>query len=401
VSRRRVSPPTGIPTFDRRQLLRIFGAVGAVAATGGLVACGDELPTGAVEPPSGLTIPIGFISPNAGPYTRVGSELLNGFTTYLEGTSGLLGRHTVDLRVVDEGETAESAVAAAQGLLEQGVVAIAGVANPAALPPLASAVQEKKVPLVSSNGAPKSLTNALFVWRVSYVEGEPGQALAQYARTEGGRVALFYEDSATGRAEVDAFRTAFIDLGGQIVADQPGSANLGSRISAARVAGANSLFVAFSGADATAMLEAYRASGMTAKLLGTGALTETIDLTTINPLPSRVYTSLYYAADLDNEANRRFVAAYHQANGVQPSGYAMSGYDSAAVLDKALRLVDGSPTGATLNQAFSLLGQIDSPRGSWTFNINRTPQQKWYLRRLHLDGMVPANLLDTDLTVLG
>jgi branched-chain amino acid transport system substrate-binding protein len=110
---------------------------------------------------------------------------------------------------------------------------------------------------------------------------------------------------------------------------------------------------------------------------------------------------MYYAADLDNEANRRFVSGFHKAHGVQPSGYAMSAYDSASVLDKALHLVEGSPNAAALNQAFSLLGQIDSPRGTWTFNINRSPQQKWYLRKLHLDGMVPANLLDTDLTVLG
>ena len=72
------------------------------------------------------------------------------------------------------------------------------------------------------------------------------------------------------------------------------------------------------------------------------------------------------------------------------------------MLAKAAGLVrDAEPAGATINTAFSRLGQIDSPRGTWTFNINRSPQQKWYLRRLHYDGMVPSNLLDADLTVLG
>ncbi len=164
---------------------------------------------------------------------------------------------------------------------------------------------------------------------------------------------------------------------------------------------ANSIFASYSGEAAATVIDAYRESGLGAKLLGTGSLTETIDLARIGPLPQRVYTSMYYAADLDNEANRRFVTEYHKAHGVQPSGYAMAAYDSAAVLDKALGLTTGMPTGPTLNQAFSLLGQIDSPRGTWTFNINRSPQQKWYLRKLNYDGMVPANLLDADLTVLG
>ena len=71
------------------------------------------------------------------------------------------------------------------------------------------------------------------------------------------------------------------------------------------------------------------------------------------------------------------------------------------LLSRALSLVPGDPSGLAVNDAFSRLGQIESPRGTWTFNINRSPQQKWYLRRLALDGRVPANLLEADLTILG
>ena len=39
---------------------------------------------------------------------------------------------------------------------------------------------------------------------------------------------------------------------------------------------------------------------------------------------------MYYAPDLDNEVNRRFVSSYHKKHGVQPSAYAMAAYDSAA-----------------------------------------------------------------------
>ena len=78
----------------------------------------------------------------------------------------------------------------------------------------------------------------------------------------------------------------------------------------------------------------------------------------------------------------------------------MAAYDSASVLDKALRLTGDDLTPAALNRAFSLLGQMESPRGIWAFNINRTPQQKWFLRRLRLDGQVAANMLDADLAVL-
>jgi branched-chain amino acid transport system substrate-binding protein len=397
-----VSQPVSLPSVDRRQFLRLFGAVAAVGATGGLAACGsDPLPGGTELQPSGFTIGIGLVAPTAGPFAKIGEDIQNGFSLFLSGNRGMLGPHNVDLKIVDEGASPETAVAAVKGLLDQNVVAIAGVANPAALPPLATTVQNAKVPLVSSNAAPSTLTNALFVWRASSVEGDAGRSLAQYAKVEGPRTYILREDTPSGRAEADAFRGAFVDLGGQVVGESTGTAGLGSRLSSARSNNADSIFATYSGAEAAAVLDAYRASGLTAKLLGTGSLTETIDLTKIGPLPAGVYTSMYYAADLDNDANRRFVSNFHKTHGVQPSGYAMAAYDSAAVINKALSLIPGAPNAAALNQAFSLLGQIESPRGNWTFNINRSPQQKWYLRKLHLDGMVPANLLDTDLAVLG
>src|SRR5690606_38951712 len=160
------------------------------------------------------------------------------------------------------------------------------------------------------------------------------------------------------------------------------------------------IFAARSGEDAAKLLQAYRTSGASIKLLGPPSLTETIDPSGLSQLPDNVYTASFYAPDIDNDANRRFVSSYHKVYGVQPSSFAMAGYDSASVLNKALRLIDGAPNAAALNQAFSLVGQIDSPRGIWTFNQNRTPQQRWSLRRLRLDGQVPGNLLEADLQVL-
>jgi branched-chain amino acid transport system substrate-binding protein len=402
VSRRNRGPaPAAVPTLDRRQLLRIFGAVAAVGATGGLAGCANDLPTLATEQPSGLTIGIGLVAPAVGPFAKIGDDMQKGFKLYLDNNHGLLGRHAVNLKVVEEGATVESAVTAVDGLVAENVLAIAGVANPAALPALAAKAQESKIPLVSTNASPATLTNALFVWRVCSVEGEAGRALSQYARDQGARAYLLYEDSASGRAEAEAFKAGFADFGGTVVGEAGGANGLAARMATIRGLNVNSIFAVYSGADAAAVLDAYRNSGIDAKLLGTGALTETIDLSAIGALPAQVYTAMYYAADLDNEANRRFVSSYHKAHGKVPSSYAMSAFDSAAVLDRALRLVEGTPTGADLNQAFSLLGQIDSPRGVWTFNINRSPQQKWYLRKLNLDGTVPANLLDADLTVLG
>lgn len=387
--------------LDRRQLLRLVGAVAAVGAAGGAAACAPQ-PTGTeLERPNGRTIRIGLITPALGPYAKIGDDIQKGFKLFVADHDNLLGLNKVDLRTAEEGATPESAAAAVKGLLDLGVVALAGLANPAALPSVASALQRARVPLVSSHIAPSALINAFYVWRASHVEGEAGRALAPYARNLGGRAYLLYEDTQTGREEAAAFRTALTDLGGTVVGESSGKVSFPGRMQSADNLRADVIFAAYTGNDATALLDAYRTSGVDARLIGPGSLTETADLAKFGPnLPDRVYTAMYYAADLDNEDNRQFVASYHRAYGVQPSGFAMAAYDSASVLDKALRLVSGPATADNLNQAFSRLGQIQSPRGHWTFNVNRAPQQLWYLRRLRLDGRVAANLLDTELTVL-
>src|SRR5687768_2674211 len=107
-----------------------------------------------------------------------------------------------------------------------------------------------------------------------------------------------------------------------------------------------------------------------------------------------------YAPDLDNAENRRFVTEYQKAYNDVPSSYAVASYDVGTVLDKAVTAAGGSLTPADLNAAIGRLGQIDSPRGTWQFNQNRTPLQRWYLRQVRMDGSALSNVLTAELTTL-
>ncbi|TWH67401.1 branched-chain amino acid transport system substrate-binding protein [Micromonospora olivasterospora] len=71
------------------------------------------------------------------------------------------------------------------------------------------------------------------------------------------------------------------------------------------------------------------------------------------------------------------------------------------MLDKAIRLAGSNPTAQQVNLALGKIGQIDSPRGAWQFNQPRTPQQKWYLRRVQRDGRLLSNVLINELATLG
>jgi branched-chain amino acid transport system substrate-binding protein len=208
------------------------------------------------------------------------------------------------------------------------------------------------------------------------------------------------DESAASVAETTEFAKAFTALGGDVVGTSYGVGGFGGRFADAASSGTNTIFAAHTGDAATALLAAYRSSGLSAKLIAPGSLTESIDLAKIGGLPRNVYTSMFYAPDLDNEENRRFVSNYQNTYGAQPSSSAMAAYDAAGLIDRAIRLVQGDLSPARLKDALKVLGQISSPRGTWTFNTDRSPQQTWYLRQLRLDGQVVSNLLDSDLAVL-
>jgi branched-chain amino acid transport system substrate-binding protein len=253
--------------------------------------------------------------------------------------------------------------------------------------------------VVSTGIAPASIASE-WVWRAAAVEGEAGTALSTYARGVGERAYVLHDPDPSAQAEVTGFTRAFVAAGGTIAGTSTGMDAFGAQLHAAESAGADTIFAAYIGDAAAQLLAAYRTSGVSARLIAPASLTEFIDLSKVGPLPHSVYTSSFYAADLDNEDNRRFVASYQNTHGGAPSSLAMAAYDGAGLLDRALRLVQGDLTPTRLRDAFKVLGQVSSPRGTWAFNISRGPQQTWYLRRLRLDGQVPANMLDSDLAVL-
>jgi branched-chain amino acid transport system substrate-binding protein len=393
-----------VSTLDRRQVLRILGTIGAAGVTGAAGGCAAGANTERIDNPSGVRIRLGLMAPATGPYAGVGKDITLGFELFLNSRRDRLGPYPVDLLIEDEGATPASARAAVDALLKEEIIAIAGVASPGALTAIRDTVEKARVPVVSATASPRSLGSTTYIWRASYVDGDAGRAIAPYAAAKFARVYLLYDETDTAQSEVDEFRNGFTANGGSIVGDVHTSGAFDSRLDAVRFSGADALFCAYAGESAWRLLTAYRDAKLSMPLIGPGSLTETSRLVDLldngRKLPNRVLTAMNYAPDLDNDANRRFASAFFSANGIQPTAYAMAAYDTAAILDTALRLVGDELTPAALNRAFNQLGQLDSPRGTWTFTANRTPQQKWYLRELRLDGQLPANLVASDLDTL-
>jgi branched-chain amino acid transport system substrate-binding protein len=390
-------------------MLAALGATGVVGPV--LAGCGSSTRSSSSSGTNAITGPpvkIGLLYPQSGVYKSNGDDLGNGFMLYLKLHDNRLGGRPVNLIAVDEGETPESGKAGAERLLKQeGVLAMSGVVSSAVMGTIKPIVEQAQIPLVGSNASPSTLSSVRYIWRTSWSYNDPGRALGKYvAEHTNGTVSLIAADYQAGKDFVGGFTETFLPAKGQIEGSpiwtpfNPPTTDYTPYLTQIKNSGSKAVYCFYAGSAAVNFVKQYRALGLTQTLYSPGFITEGSTLKAEGQDAANIYTAMNYSADLDIPANRRFASEYQRVYNLAPSTYAMAAWDAANILDKAITLAGKELTPQSLNSAIGRVGQIDSPRGAWEFNQNRTPLQKWYLRQVRQDGLVLANTVISELTTL-
>ena len=110
-----------------------------------------------------------------------------------------------------------------------------------------------------------------------------------------------------------------------------------------------------------------------------------------------MFNTSQWAHDLDNAANRRFVADFQKTYGRLPTLYAAQGYDAARLIDAAVRDSKGRLDDKPAVRRALEAAKFDSVRGAFRFNTNHHPVQDYYLRVITKDaqGRVTNRTLGT------
>ncbi|WP_089154868.1 ABC transporter substrate-binding protein [Micromonospora sp. NBS 11-29] len=403
--------------MNRRRALQLLAALGTTGLAAG---CGPGDDT-TDQPAPGTPIKIGLIVPGSGPNKVIGDEITNGFELFLATHAQQLGGHPVTLVPAEEGDSAATGQAAVDRLLKEGVLALTGVVSPTVMTGIRDAVEKARVPLVGSNASPATLQGVVYIWRTSYVLTEPGLALGAYLRQNldaSSRIAIFGTQGSGSRDVIDGLRRGY-EQGRRLTEDpiftpdypNPGKGVYVGPIRKALGRNPDAVFCHYTGAQAVQFVKQLYAEGYRGPIYAPGFLTEGTVLEQLDDGEKGrerqlieqygIETALNYSADLNNTANRVFASAYRKRFNTSPSTYSMASYDAALVLDKAIRVAGENLSPQQVNLALGKIGQIDSPRGSWQFNQPRTPQQKWYLRKVQLDGRMLSNVVINELATLG
>ena len=398
---------SGLPTRLRTRGLLAAALAAALSAAG----CSSGAAGGAAAGPSHLKI--GLLVALTGPYAAIGADLRDGFQQYLDAHGDQLGGHPIDLVTGDEGVGGDVAVPVAQRMIKQdrvqAIVGLVGNNTVQAVAPLAAAA---KIPVVGTVGRP-DLKDFSHLWTDSFFSTDAGTAIAPYiAENVKGPVYAIGPDYQGGYDELRGFTDAFAKAGGRLANDGgkttftpwPNTTDFGPYLAKIKASGAKAVFCFYAGTPAVDFVKQYAQSdAKNIPLYAAGFLTEGGVLKAEGPAAQNITSVMNYSPDVDNAVNRTFVNAWQaKHDGAQPSAYGMYAYDAGAILDQAIAKAGPNPNPDAVNTAIGQLGQIDSPRGPWSIAANtHGPVQKWYLRRVQLDGTTLSNTVVQVLATLG
>jgi branched-chain amino acid transport system substrate-binding protein len=312
----------------------------------------------------------------------------------INGEGGIAGRK-LQLVVLDDQGKADEAGSTVTRLIDvNGAVALVGeVASTLSL--VAGRIAQRRgVPMVSpSSTNPKVTEVGDYVFRVCFLDPFQGFVMAKFAREKLGlsRVAILKDvrnDYSLGLT--DAFRAAFMRMGGKIVAEESygaGDTEFSAQLTKIRGESPEALYVPGYYTEVGAIARQARRLGLRVPLMG-GDGWESPELRNIGgEAIVGSYYSNHFAHDNPTPRARAFIDGYQKRYGEAAPALASLGYDAVQVVADALRRArDDSPQ--ALRDALASTRDFPAATGVLTLDEHRNPVKPAVVVRVTAEGEV-------------
>ncbi len=335
----------------------------AIAAT----TCGGFLARPAVAE---ATLKIGVSLPMTGAgFNAIGRQLKAAIQLYMQQHGGTVAGRKIELTIRDDGGVADSARRIVQEMIVNDKVDIVGIGiTPTALAIGPLVTEAKKVTLVLSSGASITTARSPYFVRAGFILAPQSWIMAEWAFQNGSkRVVTLVNDWAPGIEAETAFKTRFIQMGGEIVETiriplaNPDFAPFLQRVSDLKP---DTAFI-FPAAQASIFAKQFAERGLAKsgiKIIGPGDLTTDDQLNDMGDQMLGIITAGPYSASHDSALNRSYVAALENANSFRPDFVSLGGYDGMHLIYEALKKTGGDADGDALIAAMKGMAW-ESPRG--------------------------------------
>ncbi len=351
------------------------------------VAILTAVPVQATEP-----VKIGMITTLSTKAGYLGEEIRDGFQLAIDQEGGKLGGVPVELLVDDDGRKPEKAKQIADRFIKRDKVKIlTGIVFSNVAIAVVPKVVRQDVLYISPNAGPSLLAGKgchQNYFNVAYQNDNLDEVVGKYV-TEAGfkNVYLLAPNYPAGKDHLAGFKRYYQgNIAGEVYT-KLGQSDYAAEIAALRAAKPDAVFFFLPGGMGINFIKQYAQAGLnqTIPVFGPAFSFDERLLQAVKDAALGVKNGSQWTHDLDNPANRQFVAAFRQAYGRTPTLYASQGYDAARLLGSALKAVGGDVTKIDALRQAVRKADFPTVRGKFAFAPNQHPVQDLYIREVIKD----------------
>ncbi|MBK4719146.1 ABC transporter substrate-binding protein [Azospirillum sp. YIM DDC1] len=358
-------------------------------------------------PAAADTLKIGMITTLSGPGAGLGIDIRDGFALAVEHAGGKLGGQDTQVIEADDQQKPDVAVGLANRMVERDrVQVVTGVVWSnlalAMLPTLAGG----QTFFISPNAGPSQLAGAQcnpYFFNAAYQNDQIHEAVGKHVQDEGfKKVYLMAPNYPAGKDGLAGFKRYYKgEVAGEVYT-QVGQLDYAAELAQLKAAAPDAVYVFYPGGMGINFIKQYEQAGLkgAVPLFGPGFSFDQDILAAVGESALGVKNSAQWSPDLDNAANRKFVADFKAKYGRIPSMYAAQGYDTALLIDTAVKAVGGNLKDKDKLRAALASAKLQSLRGEVAFNTNHYPIHNIYLREVvkGADGAVTNKTVATVFT---
>jgi len=355
-------------------------------------------------------VKVGFISTLSGPNASIGTDIRDAFNLAVKLNGGKLGGLPAEVLVSDDQLKPENAKQIAERYLQKDKVDfITGIVFSNVVMAVAPDAISSKVFFISPNAGPAPFTGAQcnpFFFAASWPSEAYSEAGGQYMTSKGIKNAIFLAPNYVGGHDAaTGFKRYYKGKLVEEMYTKLGQLDYAAELSQIRAAKPEALYVFLPGGMGINFIKQFVASGMSRDIqliVPLWGSDQDIIRAVGDPMLG-LFSVSHWSIDFDNPANKKFVAEFEKEYKRLPTGYAATGYDTAMLIDSAIRKVKGKIENKDALRAAIRAADFKSVRGDFKFGKNQFPVQNYYLQLVGKgpDGRIVHKTMGTVLTARG
>lgn len=355
--------------------------------------------------PAFAEVKIGFLATLSGNGAALGQDMIDGFQLALDERGGKLGGQTIKLLMEDDQLKPDVGVQAVQKFLEKEKVdLVAGVTFSNVMMAIAKPLADADMTFVGSNAGPaplagKQCSKGFFF--ASWQNDQQAEVLGQYATDKSfKKIYILAPNYQSGRDQVVGFKRFYKGTVVGEVYTQLNQPDYSAELAQLQATAPDAVYAFFPGGMGVNFIKQFRQAGLLGKVpLLTVSTVDGTQLPALKDLAVGVHAGSFWGPDFQNATSKAFTAAFEKKYGRIPSQYAAQSYDSALLIDSALKKTGGNVADKKAFRNALRAADHASLRGAYKFSANGFPVQDFHVFDVvkGVDGRVTLKTVATPL----